>query len=281
MNNTKKATGERLETFIFNENTVEHLHRYAIACNLSKGKVVLDLASGEGYGSSLLAKNAARVYGVDIDKEAIENAKVKYKVQNLEYLLGRADAIPLEDASVDMVVSFETLEHHDKHHEMIAEIKRVLKPEGILIISTPEKKYYSDERKYSNPFHVKELYQDEFKELISNYFSHVNMYFQNMVNGSLLLSENSDQRISYHSGDFNDIDLFMKFVPMYLVAVASNEPLASDLPISSLFESETVKRHQYEEFYKHAREEGADWIRKSKSYKIGSFLLSPFKLFKK
>ena len=71
MSEIKTWTGERLETFVFNDNTVEHLHRYAITFDYIKGKTVLDIASGEGYGSNLLSKYAEKVFGVDIDETSI------------------------------------------------------------------------------------------------------------------------------------------------------------------------------------------------------------------
>lgn len=68
MNKKKNWTGERLETFVLNDSTIEHLHRYAIAKELAQGKHVLDIACGEGYGSNLLASSARFVDGVDIDQ---------------------------------------------------------------------------------------------------------------------------------------------------------------------------------------------------------------------
>ncbi|MCY7293598.1 MAG: class I SAM-dependent methyltransferase, partial [Ferruginibacter sp.] len=140
-------TGERLETFVNSEVAVEHLHRYAIVLPLVNDKKVLDIASGEGYGSNLIAGHASQAIGVDICPDAIARANTKYKKNNLKFLEGSADAIPLANAFADVVVSFETLEHHDKHEEMLAEVKRVLKPDGFLIMSSPNKKYYTDERK--------------------------------------------------------------------------------------------------------------------------------------
>ncbi len=135
----KKWTGERLETFVLNETTVEHLHRYGIVMPFIEDKTVLDIACGEGYGSKLLSSKALKVIGVDIDLETIEKASKKYGSSNLTFIQGSADKIPVKDGSIDTVVSFETIEHHDKHNEMMNEIKRVLKPGGILIISSPEK----------------------------------------------------------------------------------------------------------------------------------------------
>jgi protein-L-isoaspartate O-methyltransferase len=73
----KNWTGERLETFIYGDTAVEHLHRYSMASTLIKDRVVLDIASGEGYGSLLLSKIARQVIGVDIDEQVVKNATLK------------------------------------------------------------------------------------------------------------------------------------------------------------------------------------------------------------
>jgi len=112
------STGERLLTGYFDRFTVEHLHRYALTRRLDHGKDVLDIASGEGYGSNLLASVANTVIGVDIDPMVVRHAKNKYSKNNLDFLTGSCSSIPLEPDSVDLVVSFETLEHHDQHEEM-------------------------------------------------------------------------------------------------------------------------------------------------------------------
>ncbi len=144
MKQSKVSELERLSPDTFSMSSVEHLHRYALAADICGGKDVLDIASGEGYGSNLLAQAAKTVIGVDISTEAIDQAKAKYVRPNLRFLRGAADAIPLDSSSIDVVVSFETLEHHDKHEEMLSEIKRILRPNGLLIISTPDKRFYSD-----------------------------------------------------------------------------------------------------------------------------------------
>lgn len=101
----------------------------------------MDIASGEGYGSSLLSKSALSVIGVDIDNDSIENAKIKYTCPNLEFRQGSTSNVPVPDNSVDVVVSFETIEHHDKHEEMMLEIKRVLTATGTLIMSSLTKNF--------------------------------------------------------------------------------------------------------------------------------------------
>ena len=286
MENEKISTGERLETFIYNENTFEHLHRYAMAAMLVKDKSVLDIASGEGYGSNLLAMHAANVVGVDIDNEAIEKASIRYVSEKLQYKKGSVDSIPLEDQSVDVVVSFETLEHHDKHQEMFSEIKRVLKSGGILIISTPEKKYYSDESGYKNPFHVKELYFEEFKTLVNSYFANTRYYFQKFLKNSLIIPENNNNKMTFFEGDFNRLIESKEFKPMYLVAIASdNNILMPDSSIFSSIEIETKEREDAigvtEAMIRKVREETISWLTNSWTYKIGRFLLVPIQFFRK
>ncbi|PTS81428.1 class I SAM-dependent methyltransferase, partial [Stenotrophomonas sp. HMWF023] len=164
-------TGER---FVPTEHGVirqEHLHRYAWCLPLVEGKDVLDVASGEGYGSAMLAGRARSVRGVDISNDAVAHAGERYAdIANLKYLQGSAAAIPLPDDSVDVVVSFETIEHLYEQEEMMSEIRRVLRPDGVMIMSSPNKEVYSDRAGYHNEYHVKELYLEEFRTLVGRYF---------------------------------------------------------------------------------------------------------------
>ena len=206
--------------------TTEHLHRYLIARELASGKVVLDIACGEGYGSAMLAGVASRVIGVDISEEAVAHARRKYVNDNLEYREGRADDIPLPDGSVDLVVSFETIEHHDKHAEMIAEIHRVLRPAGLLIMSSPDKREYSDVTGYSNPYHLKELYLEEFATLLGQHFQSVAMLGQRICYGSVIASDQADEAFSNfveQDGTFTREGGIPR--PIYFVAVATNDRL--------------------------------------------------------
>jgi ubiquinone/menaquinone biosynthesis C-methylase UbiE len=150
---------------------IEHVHRYAIEVELARGKRVLDIACGEGYGSSLLSRVAAQVIGVDIAEDAIAHARATYAHANLQFLLGSCASIPVADRSIDLVVSFETIEHHDQHEAMMREIRRVLRTDGVMVISSPDKYEYSDVPGYRNPFHAKELYRDEFEGLLTHWVS--------------------------------------------------------------------------------------------------------------
>lgn len=265
----KKWTGERLETFVYNECTVEHLHRYAIAKEMVKDKTVLDIACGEGYGANLLAISAKQVTGVDIDVSTITAASKKYKKTNLSFITGKVEAIPLPDHSFDVVVSFETLEHTGEHTKMIQEIKRVLKPGGILIISTPEKKNYSDVTGYVNPFHVKELYEHEFRTLISQFFNH-SCFLRQQTSLTSLAIFKTGKDLKVYEGNYDSISDIADIPALYVIALASDAPFEE--PVSSLFLSDTI-------FYT-ALKEQEKAFKNTFTYRTGHIILLPIKLIR-
>jgi len=266
----KEWTRERLESFVFHDITIEHLHRYALAKEFVNGKKVLDIACGEGYGSNLLAETAEMVQAVDIDESIIAKAKNKYARKNLSFVAGSVQKIPFDAASFDVVASFETLEHISAHETMLTEIKRVLKPGGILLISTPDKKSYSDKPGYSNPYHQKELSEEEFKLLLKKYFRYHEFYRQNIYTASLL-SNNAPGTPTIYDGDFNGIKKIAQPEPLYFVAVCSDEEVI--LPSTSLFIAngtlETALNQKERE------------IRNTLSYKLGNGILYPVKLLRR
>ncbi len=168
----------------------EHWHRYHAIQRLVAGKRVLDVACGEGYGSALLSRTAAKVSGVDISSEAIAHASDTYSTQpNLEFIEASCTNLPFADHSFEVVVSFETIEHIAEHDAFLNEIKRVLMPDGLLVISSPNKAEYSDARQFANEFHVKELYRDELAALISPRFPHSHWHTQRNGFYSLITPE--------------------------------------------------------------------------------------------
>ncbi len=231
-----EATGERFLPEMQGTIALEHLHRYAMAKDFAAGKVVLDIACGEGYGSAVLAGAAARVYGVDIAPDAIAHAKAKYQRPNVEFLTGRCADIPLADGAVDLVVSFETIEHHTEHKEMFAEIKRVLRPGGLMIMSSPDKLEYTERANHANAYHVKELYAEEFQQLVERYFTHVAILGQRVLYASAILpSGRPGESIHYHREHGAGIQSAHGLMrPCYQVAVASDAAMPS--LAGSLFE---------------------------------------------
>ena len=167
----------------------EHWHRYCVAAPLARGLRVLDAACGEGYGSFLLAAEAGEVIGVDIAAEAVAHAQARYRATNLRYVRASCVALPLPDDGVDVVVSFETIEHLSEQAAMLAEFRRVLAPGGVLVISSPNKPVYSGEEPFENEFHVKELTRDELQALLAPGFPAQRWYAQRVVAHSALWAE--------------------------------------------------------------------------------------------
>ncbi len=198
---------------------LEHVHRYRLAAQLAKGLRVLDVASGEGYGTAMIAAAAEHAIGVDISEDAVVHARSTHRAANLEYRVGSAAALPVDSASIDLVASFETIEHHDQHEEMMREIKRVLKPGGVLLISSPNKLEYSDAREFENEFHVKELYLEEFRDLLKRHFANLEIHGQRVLTGSVLTPLMPSAR-GFMNLDATDHPSVSR--PLYFIAVASD-----------------------------------------------------------
>ncbi|WP_232238810.1 class I SAM-dependent methyltransferase [Paenibacillus forsythiae] len=219
-------TGERHIPHMSDKLTeFEHLARYHAVKDIVKGQTVLDAACGEGYGSYLLSFYAAKVIGLDISEESIYHANNKYSTDNLSFYQGSIDKLPLPDASVDIVVSFETIEHvdGDTQRDFLNEAIRVLKKTGKLIISTPDKFFYSDERKYQNPFHIKEFYKQEFLDFLKGYFRYVELYYQRQEVSMVIT--NANRKIMNH---MYTNDPQPKEDGMYLIAMCSQHPISED-----------------------------------------------------
>jgi 2-polyprenyl-3-methyl-5-hydroxy-6-metoxy-1,4-benzoquinol methylase len=227
--NSMEFNGERFIPGVSGNIALEHLHRYLIARELAKGKIVLDIASGEGYGTAILAQVARRVIGVDISREAVEHARREYDRENIEFRLGSCSEIPMQSNSVDLIVSFETIEHHDQHEAMMKEFKRILKAGGVVIISSPEKHQYSIVPNYTNEFHVKELFRQEFESLMAANFKNVGIYGQKIAYGSAVFRENSaETTVTYDASAIPQIPdkaAAGMLRPVYLIALASDAKL--------------------------------------------------------
>jgi GT2 family glycosyltransferase/ubiquinone/menaquinone biosynthesis C-methylase UbiE len=247
-------TGERFVPTESGEIRHEHLHRYAWCSRLVTGKDVLDIACGEGYGSAMLAGRARSVTGVDIAEIAVQHATERYRdIPGLRFTCGNAAQIPLRDQSVDVVVSFETIEHHDRHREMLNEIRRVLRPDGILIISSPNRPVYSELAGHHNEFHVKELDFAEFDELIKGQFPEVSYFGQRLAVGSSIFTlQQSNQRALDALTDTGEeiVERVASLTdPVYFIAIAGvldDKARASMLPSVLFSEAEDLYTHHRE-----------------------------------
>ena len=230
-------TGERYVPQLRGQIYYEHLHRYALALSLAGDKDVLDIASGEGYGSALLAMVARSVVGVDIDESSVRYAGSRYTAMNLSFRSGSATQIPIADASVDLVVSFETIEHLVEHERMFAEFKRVLRPAGRLIISSPNKLIYSDARAYTNPYHVRELYFHELRDTLKDFFPAVRLFGHRIFAGSAVHPLNEISQATKWLGPSTKPENGISSLPdpEYFIAVCSTEA-KDELPdLSSVY----------------------------------------------
>jgi glycosyltransferase involved in cell wall biosynthesis/SAM-dependent methyltransferase len=238
-------TGERLLPWDFQypQNHYEHLQRYYFASQFAAGCSVLDLGSGEGYGADILAAVAQETTGVDVSPETVEWANQKYKRSNLKFICGSATNVPIPGESIfDLVVCFEMIEHIADQEALLREVKRLLKPGGTFILSTPNKTVYSDEPHYQNPFHVRELYIPQFKQLIESFFQH-SFYIGQRVHPSAAMWPLEGNAVGAHEmiverrGDaFVPVEATRRSA-MYIVALASGRPFSADIQskLSSYF----------------------------------------------
>ena len=201
------------------EMAIEHYQRYRFARLLVRDRTVLDAACGEGYGSSMLAEAAAAVTGMDIDEEVIRRAAGKYTDSHLSYVAASVDAMPFAASSFDVVVSFETIEHIKETQQelFLNEIVRVLKTDGILIMSTPNKAVYTDYVESENRFHVKEFYAEEYLSFLHRWFQHVEVYCQYPATGYFLTKEEEEVHFCKSKT--------AKEKSRYVIAVCSNKAL--------------------------------------------------------
>lgn len=218
-----KFTGERFVPTEQGKIRLEHYHRYALVLDAVCDKQVLDVACGEGYGSAMMASAASSVHGLDVSEEAVAHARVTYLHQsNLAFSVGSATDMPFGDAAFDVVVSFETIEHLLEQEKMLDEIRRVLRPNGILIISSPNRPVYSGESGEHNEFHVKELDFIEFDSLLRPRFGNIQYFGQRILMGSVIQST-SERHIHYKAWHDNGVALLPGTCsladPVYFLAV--------------------------------------------------------------
>ena len=160
---------------------LDHAARYEFASGYVKGRLVLDIACGTGYGSAILCRSGAKkVTGVDISGKTIDFARTRYKINNLEFKIADILHINVSENYFDVITCFETIEHVKNQEKAFAELHRVLKPKGLLVISSPNRKVTSPGKSITdnpnNPFHAKEYSTEEFISVLGNYFEILDVY---------------------------------------------------------------------------------------------------------
>lgn len=115
---------------------------YEFAAEQVKGKHVLDYGIGSGFGTVLLAEDAEHITGVDIFKKTIAFCKKNHRKENVKFVqIGSSYTTPFPDDHFDMITSFQVIEHVDNVEAYLLEFKRILKPGGTLLITTPNRSY--------------------------------------------------------------------------------------------------------------------------------------------
>jgi 2-polyprenyl-3-methyl-5-hydroxy-6-metoxy-1,4-benzoquinol methylase len=166
----------------------EHIARYAFAARFAKGKRVLDAGCGTGYGAEDLARAGARVVAVDIaaawpTASAEGPAYCTASYCQASFCQASVEAMPFRDASFDLVAAFEVIEHLMDWRAFLREARRVLAPQGLLLVSTPNRVYYAESRELEgpNPYHVHEFDFEEFQAELRAVFPAVEVLLQNRV----------------------------------------------------------------------------------------------------
>ncbi len=174
-------TGERVIPGLVDDNLFnEHLARYRFAARFSEGAHVLDAGCGSGYGIAEFSQ-AASVTAFDVAAEAVSHARENFSRPGVRFLQASCDSLPFADASFDLLTAFEVIEHLERWPQLLTEAARVLRPSGVLLVSTPNQSYYAESRAAAgpNPFHCHEFEYAEFEAALYAVFPHVRLWTQN------------------------------------------------------------------------------------------------------
>jgi 2-polyprenyl-3-methyl-5-hydroxy-6-metoxy-1,4-benzoquinol methylase len=173
--------GERIVDEVHDAHYYRHLRRYLFARQYTAGcRAVLDAGCGSGYGTRLLAEDAEQVIGCDYDPDAVAYSSDHFRKPNLRFAVADSRALAFRSAMFDTVVSLEVFEHVVEWQQFLTEARRVLKPEGIFVLSTPnrlttrlqEKK--TGQRHYE--YHVGEVTPKELESRLRGFFRHVEVF---------------------------------------------------------------------------------------------------------
>ncbi len=160
----------RGDGFAYDE--ARHLSAYLYASQRAAGLDVLDAGCGEGFGTEMLAGSARRVLGIDYSDGAIASAQRAYQIPNLEFR--QLDVYDLAGLNLqfDVVTNFQVIEHLPDPPRFLAAIRAALKPDGVLILTTPNRLTSTSE----NPYHLREYTAEELETVLRPIFGRVDLY---------------------------------------------------------------------------------------------------------
>jgi 2-polyprenyl-3-methyl-5-hydroxy-6-metoxy-1,4-benzoquinol methylase len=219
----------------------EHLIRYAWAARLAPGKRVLDAGCGLGYGSHMLRRaGAAEVVGVDLAESVVEAAG-GIEEPGLRFEVGDVGDLDHRDGAFDLVVCLEVIEHVHDQRRVMSELVRVLAPDGVLVMSSPNRAAYVP----GNPHHVHEYLPEELHAALSESLEHVQLWRQHNWICSAILDD-----ATFAADDLAGVrDLWVEKVAgaepgreTYTMALASNAPLPEPAPGALLTGTAEVRK---------------------------------------
>lgn len=241
------ATGERYLPGMGGRIAAEHLVRYAFASQYVKGRSVLDIASGEGYGAAIMGLSARSVCGVDVADDAVQFATSKYHTtSNVTFLVGDVTELSFSDHQFDVVTCFETIEHVKNPLNAVAELSRVLNDDGLLFISTPNKSIYTERFGYKNPYHEHEMEFEEFQAALRKHFKYVKFFGQH--SGAASIIHEVDASGLYHLANLDECVTHanipkwasqpegLAVEPLYFLAVCSQRNFQSPTSPTEIFD---------------------------------------------
>jgi SAM-dependent methyltransferase len=170
------------------EAAYDRLSGYGFARRYVKGKIVADVGWEEiGYGSRLLAETAESVVGLTNSPEAVDLASAAYSAPNVSYRRVSLSELPYSESYFDAVIAFGVVEHLEHPADLVREVTRVLKKDGVLVISVSDKQAYpNDSSRGGVDDRRREMYVPELRELLERHFGHVHVYRQGAVAGGFV-----------------------------------------------------------------------------------------------
>jgi 2-polyprenyl-3-methyl-5-hydroxy-6-metoxy-1,4-benzoquinol methylase len=219
-----------------NATAIEHRARYALAASVARGRRVLDAGCGFGYGAQTMELAGAKsVDAIDANANVIEDAR-RIHGGIVRFEVGDVRDLPYNDGAFDLIVCFEVIEHMVEHDVLLDEFRRVLAPDGIIFISSPNRDRYRVE----NPWHLQELVPEEFEAALRERFANVSLLRQQR-HIATLIGDAEIQACVDHDQALPAALLKLEGGPpgseVFVVAVAGDGPLPSLEPLVALGQS--------------------------------------------
>lgn len=228
-------TGERFEPTFMHGRIIEaeHLARYSWACRFAPGKRVLDAACGMAYGTAMLVDaEASEVVGIDIDESLIAEVR-RVAPPNASFDVGDLRELPYEDDDFDLIVCFEAIEHVPDPEKVLDELSRVLRDDGLLALSTPNRDVYAP----GNPFHLRELTPNELDAELRKRFRAVTLRRQHTWVASGIFDDETFKAGANERIDEAEVRKAYANEPgleTYTLALAGNGAIPADQPLLDL-----------------------------------------------